>query len=176
MYPRSAFRSGTEGWVDLEAALELDGAVRRVRVVDSFPSGTFEEAAAKALARWRYSPRDGACRVVGVRIIFAHRNGQIREVASKLERARYHLGRCEFSAAAFEARRVRSGSSNPQVVLESALIEAAAIEGAGDGDADDLLRSYAALAPDTETLDSAQGRARRYVPDHCGDRTESQAQ
>ena len=55
-YPLRARASGTSGWVDLAFDVETDGSVSHVDVLDSSPKGTFDEAAAAALRRWRYRP------------------------------------------------------------------------------------------------------------------------
>lgn len=56
-YPPRAIVNGTEGWVRVRFSITATGTVRDVTVVESEPGTTFDEAAAKAVARWRYNPR-----------------------------------------------------------------------------------------------------------------------
>jgi TonB family protein len=56
-YPRPALLAGIEGVVTLEFAISESGAVRDPHVVEAVPAGVFDEAALKAIAKWRYSPR-----------------------------------------------------------------------------------------------------------------------
>ncbi|HUQ53682.1 MAG TPA: TonB family protein, partial [Gammaproteobacteria bacterium] len=56
-YPPSAARNGTEGWVQVRFTITEAGTVRDAVVVRSEPSRVFDEAALKAIARWRYNPR-----------------------------------------------------------------------------------------------------------------------
>jgi protein TonB len=56
-YPPRALRGGIEGWVDVRFSVTATGAVRDVVVVDSSPKNVFDEAALKAVARWRYNPK-----------------------------------------------------------------------------------------------------------------------
>jgi len=56
-YPARALRSGTEGWVQVQFSITATGAVRDAFVVGADPRNTFEDAALKAIARWRYQPK-----------------------------------------------------------------------------------------------------------------------
>jgi TonB family protein len=56
-YPARALTAGTEGWVQVQFAVTAVGGVRDAIVVDSEPGTVFDEAALKAVARWRYNPR-----------------------------------------------------------------------------------------------------------------------
>jgi periplasmic protein TonB len=56
-YPPSAITRGIEGWVQLRFTVTAIGTVRDAVVVRSEPSMTFDDAALKAIARWRYNPR-----------------------------------------------------------------------------------------------------------------------
>lgn len=56
-YPRSAAARGTEGWVQLEFVITPAGTVDGARVIDAEPRGTFDDAALKAIARWKYNPK-----------------------------------------------------------------------------------------------------------------------
>jgi protein TonB len=55
-YPLRAL-GGIEGWVRVLFSVTSIGTVRDARVVDSEPGTIFDEAALKAIARWRYNPR-----------------------------------------------------------------------------------------------------------------------
>jgi TonB family protein len=55
-YPRQAYEEGIEGSVTLEANVLADGSVDAVRVVDSEPSGVFDQAAVQAFSQWRFDP------------------------------------------------------------------------------------------------------------------------
>jgi protein TonB len=71
-YPPRALARGLEGWVKIQFAITPIGTVRDPVVVDAEPKGVFEDAALKALARWRYNPRiDGGVAVerVGVQTV-----------------------------------------------------------------------------------------------------------
>jgi len=56
-YPPRALTSGTEGWVQVRFSVTTIGTVRNAVVVASEPGTTFDDAALKAIARWRYNPR-----------------------------------------------------------------------------------------------------------------------
>ena len=63
-YPARAQARGIEGWVQIQFAVTPTGTVRDPVVVAAEPQGFFEEAALKAILRWRYSPRvDGGVAV-----------------------------------------------------------------------------------------------------------------
>ena len=55
-YPPQALARGIEGWVLLEFTITTAGAVKDAVVVDSNPTSLFDEAALKAISRWRYDP------------------------------------------------------------------------------------------------------------------------
>lgn len=61
-FPRRAAARGIEGWVQVEFGIMPAGTVANARVVDAHPAGVFEDAALKAIARWKYTPAivDGA--------------------------------------------------------------------------------------------------------------------
>ncbi|MBM4385928.1 MAG: TonB family protein [Deltaproteobacteria bacterium] len=70
-YPPRAQSRGIEGWVLVQFTITAAGTVRDAKVVDASPRGYFEEAALKAIARWRYNPKvqEGvAVERVGVRV------------------------------------------------------------------------------------------------------------
>jgi TonB family protein len=56
VYPRKAEQNGTEGWVELEFTVAESGAVTDVAILNASPRGVFDQAAAGALAQWRYKP------------------------------------------------------------------------------------------------------------------------
>lgn len=70
IYPDRAIKEGIEGHVLLEFVVTETGAVRDAVVVDAKPNGVFEQAALKAVAKFKYKPRivDGMpVETVGVR-------------------------------------------------------------------------------------------------------------
>ena len=56
-YPNRALQRGIEGWVTVQFTITETGSVADAIVVDASPKGMFEEAALKAIARWRYNPK-----------------------------------------------------------------------------------------------------------------------
>jgi len=63
-YPPRAQASETEGWVQVQFTITPTGTVRDPVVVASEPGTLFDDAALKAIARWRYNPRvDGGVSV-----------------------------------------------------------------------------------------------------------------
>jgi protein TonB len=56
-YPPRAITSGTEGWVKVQFSITTIGSVRDAFVVEADPPRVFDDAALKAIARWRYQPR-----------------------------------------------------------------------------------------------------------------------
>jgi protein TonB len=56
-YPPRALASGIDGWVQVQFTVTAIGTVRDAIVVASEPGTVFDEAALKAIARWRYNPR-----------------------------------------------------------------------------------------------------------------------
>ncbi|MGV3592838.1 MAG: energy transducer TonB [Gammaproteobacteria bacterium] len=71
-YPQRALSRGLEGWVQVQFTISETGAVIDPIVVDSSPKGIFDDAALKAISRWRYNPKiEGAVAVqrVGVQTI-----------------------------------------------------------------------------------------------------------
>jgi len=56
-YPPRALANGVEGWVQVRFTVTAVGTVIDAVVVDAAPKNTFDDAALKALARWRYNPK-----------------------------------------------------------------------------------------------------------------------
>ena len=56
-YPPGAITKGTEGWVQVRFTVTAIGTVRDAVIVASEPDTIFDDAALKAIARWRYNPR-----------------------------------------------------------------------------------------------------------------------
>ncbi len=56
-YPRRAQSRGIEGWVQFEFTITPAGTVSNLKVIDSEPKGLFEDAATKAILRWKYNPK-----------------------------------------------------------------------------------------------------------------------
>jgi protein TonB len=71
-YPQRALSRGIEGWVQVQFTISETGAVIDPVVIDASPKGMFDDAALKAISRWRYNPKiEGAVAVqrVGVQTI-----------------------------------------------------------------------------------------------------------
>ena len=56
-YPPRALGRGLEGWVQVQFTITASGAVEDAIVVDAEPKDVFDDAALKAIARWRYNPK-----------------------------------------------------------------------------------------------------------------------
>jgi protein TonB len=56
-YPQRALLSQTEGWVQVQFTITAAGTVKDARVVAAEPRGVFDDAALKAIGRWRYGPK-----------------------------------------------------------------------------------------------------------------------
>jgi protein TonB len=56
-YPPRAVSRGIEGWVQVQFTITATGTVKDAKVVAADPPGIFDDAALKAIARWRYNPR-----------------------------------------------------------------------------------------------------------------------
>jgi TonB family protein len=72
-YPPRAITGNIEGWVRVRFTVTANGTVRNAVVVESEPGTVFDDAALKAIARWRYNPRvvDGeAVERVGLQYLF----------------------------------------------------------------------------------------------------------
>ena len=56
-YPPGAITRSLEGWVQVQFTVTTIGTVRDAIVVAAEPRKTFDDAALKAIARWRYNPK-----------------------------------------------------------------------------------------------------------------------
>ena len=52
----NALRKGVGGEVRVRITVDMDGKVKSATVVNSTPSGVFDEAALNAVRRWRFRP------------------------------------------------------------------------------------------------------------------------
>lgn len=55
-YPNRALDKGLEGWVDIGFTISIKGEPYNIKVNSSDPEGTFDNAAIKAVKKWRFSP------------------------------------------------------------------------------------------------------------------------
>jgi protein TonB len=56
-YPPRALSRGLEGWVQVQFTITATGTVKDAIVVNAEPRNIFDDAALKAIARWRYNPK-----------------------------------------------------------------------------------------------------------------------
>ena len=56
-YPRRAKQAGIEGYVTMEVLIRADGTVTRAKVLESDPPRLFDEAALRAIERWKFRPK-----------------------------------------------------------------------------------------------------------------------
>jgi protein TonB len=56
-YPQRALSRGLEGWVQVQFTITATGTVKDPKVVNAEPKNIFDDAALKAIARWRYNPK-----------------------------------------------------------------------------------------------------------------------
>jgi protein TonB len=71
-YPPRALSRGLEGWVQVQFTITPTGTVADAKVVNAEPKNIFDDAALKAISRWRYNPKvEGGVAVerVGVQTI-----------------------------------------------------------------------------------------------------------
>jgi protein TonB len=55
-YPSSALKEGTGGYVVVNLLIDTDGNVEMVKVLESQPSGVFDEAATRGVKDWKFAP------------------------------------------------------------------------------------------------------------------------
>jgi protein TonB len=56
-YPSKAKQRKIEGWVEIEFTISPAGTVEKPKIIGADPPGVFEQAALRAVRRWRYSPK-----------------------------------------------------------------------------------------------------------------------
>ena len=56
-YPQKAKRAGLEGYVTMAVDIRADGTVASVEVLESEPPRMFDDAAVRAMKRWRFRPK-----------------------------------------------------------------------------------------------------------------------
>ncbi len=56
-YPRKAAMAGKQGWVRLKFDVNKLGGVENVEIVESRPPRVFNQAAKRALLKWKYQPK-----------------------------------------------------------------------------------------------------------------------
>ena len=57
IYPQRAAKRGLEGWVEVEFSITSAGLVKNARVVAASPQGIFDNAALRAISRWKFKPK-----------------------------------------------------------------------------------------------------------------------
>jgi periplasmic protein TonB len=75
-YPPRPLEQGIEGWVQVRFTVTTIGTVKDAIVVAAEPAKIFDDAALKAIARWRYNPRvenGAAAERVGLQTIIRFR-------------------------------------------------------------------------------------------------------
>lgn len=55
-YPPAAKKKGIKGYVVLSVLVDIDGSVRQVQVLESSPSGVFDDAALQGVRSWQFEP------------------------------------------------------------------------------------------------------------------------
>ncbi len=55
-YPQQAANRKLSGWVELRFLVTAQGNTENIQVTDSEPKGSFENAATKAISKWRFKP------------------------------------------------------------------------------------------------------------------------
>jgi protein TonB len=66
-YPYRAQRRGIEGWVKVSLLITEQGTVQDVVVVEAEPEGVFDNAAVRAVSKWKFKPRIERGKAVAVR-------------------------------------------------------------------------------------------------------------
>ena len=57
IYPQRAAKRGIEGWVEIEFTITALGTVKNARVIAASPEGIFDQAALRAISRWKFKPK-----------------------------------------------------------------------------------------------------------------------
>lgn len=66
-YPYRAKRKGIEGWVKVSFLITEQGSVQDVILIDSEPKNVFDQAATRAVQKWKFKPRIENGKPVAVR-------------------------------------------------------------------------------------------------------------
>jgi protein TonB len=66
-YPYRAQRRGIEGWVKVSLLITEQGTVQDVVVIEAEPEGMFDNAAVRAVSKWKFKPRIENGQAVAVR-------------------------------------------------------------------------------------------------------------
>ena len=56
-YPMKARQRGIEGWVVVKFTITPAGTIKDAQVMQASPPGIFDEAAVRAVSRWKYNPK-----------------------------------------------------------------------------------------------------------------------
>jgi protein TonB len=56
-YPMRAAQRGIEGWVEVAFTISATGTVKDAQVIGYYPSSVFNNAALRAIRRWKYNPK-----------------------------------------------------------------------------------------------------------------------
>ena len=56
-YPMRARQRGIEGWVVVEFTITPAGTIKDAKVLQAQPPDVFDEAAVRAISRWKYNPK-----------------------------------------------------------------------------------------------------------------------
>ena len=74
LIPKIAWDNKIDGWVLVAFAVDNDGKVKDVRIMDASPRGIFEAHAVSAVRQWRYEAYKGPVKYLSQRIEFLHNN------------------------------------------------------------------------------------------------------
>jgi len=58
VYPPRARASGIEGYVVFSLLIGITGEIEQVKIVESYPEGTFDEAATQGINQWKFQPAE----------------------------------------------------------------------------------------------------------------------
>ena len=70
VYPRGAERRKIEGHVVVTYTVDTEGKVSDVAVAEAVPEGVFDDAAMRAVSRWKYEPPASVVEGARARITF----------------------------------------------------------------------------------------------------------